>query len=87
MSFCSNRTRPFSKRNCRAVPRSEQRTQDLARSAWDHVRVIEAHVLGASLHRGKEALQSCPRESDIAAQATQPFPLRRPAAPFEGPAL
>ncbi|HJM57902.1 MAG TPA: hypothetical protein QF446_11310 [Planctomycetota bacterium] len=59
----------------------------LARSAWDHVRVIEAHVLGASLHRGKEALQSCPRESDIAAQATQPFPLRRPAAPFEGPAL
>ena len=95
----------------------EQRTQDLARSAWEHVRVIEArggaaacmldgwwheqldaawaktrarfeageaHVLGASLHRGKEALESCPQESDTATQAIRPFPLRRPAAAFEG---
>jgi hypothetical protein len=46
----------------------------------------EAHVLGASLHRGKEALESCPQESDTAAQALRPFPLRRPAAGFEGQA-
>jgi methylmalonyl-CoA mutase len=97
----------------------EQRTQDLARSAWEHVRVIEArggaaacmmdgwwheqldvawaktrarfeageaHVLGASLHRGTEALESCPQESVTAAQAIRPFPLRRPAAVFEGQA-
>ena len=97
----------------------ERRTQELARAAWEHVRVIEArggaaaclldgwwheqldalwaqtrarfeageaHVLGASLHRGEEQLEPCPQESDTAVQALRPFPLRRPAALFEGQA-
>lgn len=97
----------------------EQRTQELARAAWEHVRVIEArggaaaclldgwwheqldalwaqtrarfeageaHVLGASLHRGEEQLETRPEESDTPVQAVRPFPLRRPAALFEGQA-
>ncbi|MDP6387206.1 MAG: methylmalonyl-CoA mutase family protein [Planctomycetota bacterium] len=94
----------------------ERRTEELARSAWERVRVIEArggaaaclldgwwqeqldavwaqnresfeageaHVLGASQHRGEDMLEHSSSESAALAYGTRPFPLRRPAALFE----
>jgi methylmalonyl-CoA mutase len=95
----------------------ERRTEELARSAWEHVRAIEArggaaaclldgwwqeqldavwaqiresfeageaHVLGASQHRGEDMLEHSSPEPAASAYGTRPFPLRRPAALFEG---
>jgi len=94
----------------------ERRTEELARSAWEHVRVIEAHggaatclldgwwheqldavwaqtresfeageahVLGASQHRGEDMLERSSPEPAASANGTRPFPLRRPAVLFE----
>jgi len=94
----------------------ERRTEELARSAWEHVRVIEAHggaaaclldgwwyeqldavwaqtresfeageahVLGASQHRGEDMLEHSSPEPAVSANGTRPFPLRRPAVLFE----